>query len=47
MRFKARNNLHNIILSDESASGDDGAACAFPESLARIIENCVLCSASY
>ena len=37
-RFKNRNNLHNIQITGEAASGDTKAAAAFPATLRAIIE---------
>ncbi|XP_067142502.1 tigger transposable element-derived protein 1-like [Centruroides vittatus] len=37
-RFKNRNNLHNIQVTGEAASGDRKAAASFPTTLKAIIE---------
>ncbi|XP_071041230.1 putative CENPB DNA-binding domain-containing protein 1 [Parasteatoda tepidariorum] len=37
-RFKHRNNLHNIKITGEAASGDTNAAAEFPATLKTIIE---------
>ncbi|GFS78452.1 tigger transposable element-derived protein 1 [Trichonephila clavipes] len=38
-RFLKRNALHNIKITGESATADEGAAKIFPEELAKIIED--------
>lgn len=37
-RFKRQNNLHNIKITGEAASGDTKAAAEFPATLKTIIE---------
>ncbi|XP_059572388.1 uncharacterized protein C7orf50 homolog isoform X1 [Alligator mississippiensis] len=44
MRFKARANLHNIKVSGEAANAVEQASCAFPGTLAEIIEEGGYCA---